>query len=94
MHVVISNLVRSPLSSWSCFRGLLEFLFELYDMAEEYKTPGLKEQVLEDLPSAVNTFDCPGLFYDLVWRRYISDSESGKELMEAMLGHRGILLKA
>jgi hypothetical protein len=31
------------------FQGIARILFELYDMAEEYKTPGLKEQVLEDL---------------------------------------------
>jgi hypothetical protein len=63
-------------------------------MDEEYKIPGLKGQVLEDLPSAVKIFDCPGLFYDLVWRRYISDSESGNELMEAILGYWGIPQKA
>jgi hypothetical protein len=58
---------------------LIAFHFEICHMAEEYEIPGLKERVLEDLPSAVKTLDCPVDLYDLLADgQYISDSESGK----------------
>lgn len=63
---------------------LVEFYFELYRMAEEYEIPGLKEQVLEDLPSAVKTLACPWDLHDMVNLRYISDSESGKVFVAAV----------
>ncbi|GIC86332.1 BTB/POZ domain-containing protein [Aspergillus udagawae] len=58
---------------------LVAFHFELCHMAEVYEIPGLKAQVLADLPLAVKTLDCPVDFYDVLMDgQYISDSESGK----------------
>ncbi|GIK05215.1 hypothetical protein Aspvir_009319 [Aspergillus viridinutans] len=63
---------------------LVKFLFEVYHLAEEYEIPGLKERVLEHLPSAVNALDCPWGFYYLVNDDYISDSELGKIFVAAV----------
>ncbi|RHZ49213.1 uncharacterized protein CDV56_101461 [Aspergillus thermomutatus] len=46
--------------------------------------PFYKEQVLEDLPSAVEELDCPVIFYDLVNDYYVSDSELGKAFVAAV----------
>ncbi|RLL98474.1 hypothetical protein CFD26_100482, partial [Aspergillus turcosus] len=64
--------------------GLANFHFELYHMAEEYKIPGLKELVLEDLPSAVRALDYGWAIYKLADSDYISDSELRKAFVGAV----------
>ncbi|KAF4175479.1 hypothetical protein CNMCM8694_008543 [Aspergillus lentulus] len=72
--------------------GLLSFIpshlakvpFEVYYLAEDYGVPGLKERVLEHLPSAVNGLKSPQGIYCLVSDHYISDSELGKVFVAAV----------
>ncbi|KAF7117615.1 hypothetical protein CNMCM5793_006707 [Aspergillus hiratsukae] len=63
---------------------VVQWYFEVYHMAEKYKLPGLKEQVLERLPSAVKALYCPGELHDVVDWEYISDSELGKVFVAAV----------
>ncbi|GAQ05044.1 hypothetical protein ALT_2365 [Aspergillus lentulus] len=72
--------------------GLLSFIpshlakvpFEVYYLAEDHEVPGLKERVLEHLPSAVNGLKSPQGIYCLVSDHYISDSELGKVFVAAV----------
>ncbi|GFF52342.1 hypothetical protein IFM58399_09297 [Aspergillus lentulus] len=63
---------------------LAKVLFEVYYLAEDYEIPGLKEQVLEHLPSAVNGVKSPQGIYCLVSDHYISDSELGEVFVAAV----------